>query len=573
MSKVKLHIISIEEKYLATTTRQLKEVFRNLVQLSPTTIKDLQNNTIESGDIVILSSGTILGFASQFIPEGCPCIIAKREINYGNMKEIIDLPPGRNILVVNDNKRNTEETVQSLRESFFEHHFFGYDPSKPFPSDIDYIVTPDETHLLPSGLGKLIDIGMRLLDIDVFLEVSKLLSLEIELSTLLKRYMKSIILLSNGHSYNEVKDGKEIIKDVRDLAGYHFSDIIAQSQIMEKTIKQAKDFSKTNQPVYLYGEAGTGKNMIAQAIHNDSYYQMGPFVIYHCGFRTHNELEKELFGMENGEDITIGLLERANEGTLYIAAINELPMFLQKRLLRVMESKKLERVNGTRLITANVRIIASSLYSLEKLQKEGLIYPELAQSFAPCITHIPSLSERKEDLEDLIENIKKRLKRKDLIFSSKVMERFKNHHWKENVKELYNTVSYLSFLYEPIIDIQMLPLYLQEDKDSFGSVLTNQKDQMEGIIDKIEEHGFIEENIAILSVFYEGKQERESYGRLRLLQKLVNKEIELTEQQLRMRLEVLQELKLLKVRKGRSGTTISNLGERFLEFYEKQVRK
>ncbi|MBL5779357.1 hypothetical protein HV438_14125 [Bacillus sporothermodurans] len=145
------------------------------------------------------------------------------------------------------------------------------------------------------------------------------------------------------------------------------------------------------------------------------------------------------------------------------------------------------------------------------------------------------------------------------------MERLKNYRWKENVKELYNTISYLSFLDKPIIDIHMLPLYIQGDKESFNQVLSSQEIQVDKIIEVIEEHGFIEESTAILKAFHEGKRKRESYGRLKLMDILLKKEIRLTEQQLRMRLEVLQDLGLLNVRKGRAGTTISKLGEQFLE--------
>ncbi|MGE8206855.1 sigma 54-interacting transcriptional regulator [Heyndrickxia sp. NPDC080065] len=568
MSVSKLHIISIEERYLATITKQLKEVFRDLIQLSPTTIKDLQNNTIEPGDIVILSSDIIFGFASQFIPEGCPCIIAKREINYANMKEVIDLPPGRNILVVNDTLKNTKETVKSLKETFFEHQYFAYDPSKPFPSSIDYIISPDETHLLPTGFGKVIDIGMRLLDIDVFLEVKKRLNLNIDSLSLYKRYMKSLISLSKGFSPNDRKNGKNIVKDVRDTAGYHFSDIIAQSSVMKEPMQQAINFSKQKHPVYIYGEEGTGKNMLAQAIHNASSHQSGPFVVFNCAFRTVDVFEKDLFGIENGEDVTIGLIEMAHGGTLYIEAINELPVFLQRRLLKLIQTKQIVRMNGSQVISVDVRIITSSIHPFVKLQNEEHFDQHLALSLAPYEIHMPSLSERIEDLDDLIENIKKRLHRQDLTFTNKVMDRLKNYEWRGNVKELYNSISYLSFLDETIIDIQMLPLYLQEDKEPFDQDLTHKEINMDMIIEKIEGHGFIEDSIGILKVFHEGKRERVSYGRLKLKEKLIEKEIKLTEQQLRMRLEVLQELKLLNVRQGRSGTTISRLGERFLEEYE-----
>nr|WP_259549005.1 sigma 54-interacting transcriptional regulator [Heyndrickxia oleronia] len=571
MSESKLHIISIQERYLATITKQLKEVFRDLIQLSPTTIKDLQNNTIEPGDVVILSSDILIGFALQFIPEGCQYIIAKREINYANMKEVIELPPGRKILVVNDTLINTNETVDSLRETFSEHQYFAYDPSQPIPEFIDYIITPDETHLLPGGLGKVIDIGMRLLDIEVFLEVAKLLDLSIDSITLNKRYMKSLISLSKSYSSTQSNDQKKIVKDVRDTAGYHFSDMIARSSKMQIALEQAKIYAQLDQPIHLYGEAGTGKKMLAQAIHNASKQHSGPFVVINCAFRTHDLLEKDLFGVENGTDITIGVIEMAQGGTLYIESVNELPVFLQKRLLQVIHTNKLERKNGKNLIDVNVRIITSSLYSLEEMQGEGYFEQEKHVILTPYSIYMPSLLERIEDIDDLIVDIKTRLHRKDLSFTEEVMQRLKTYKWKGNIKELYNTVSYLSFLDQSLIETHMLPLYLKEEKESYHSEQDVQEINMGKIIEKIEEHGFLEESISILKVFQEGKQERESFGRTKLKARLIEKGIDLTEQQLRMRLEVLQELKLLNVRQGRAGTTISRLGERFLANYEKQV--
>lgn len=103
---------------------------------------------------------------------------------------------------------------------------------------------------------------------------------------------------------------------------------------------------------------------------------------------------------------------------------------------------------------------------------------------------MPSLLERIEDIDDLIVDIKTRLHRKDLSFTEEVMQRLKTYKWKGNIKELYNTVSYLSFLDQSLIETHMLPLYLKEEKESYHSEQDVQEINMGKIIEKIEEHGF-----------------------------------------------------------------------------------
>ncbi|CAM3572019.1 sigma 54-interacting transcriptional regulator [Cytobacillus oceanisediminis] len=563
MSVRKVHIIAIQEMYLDAISKQVKEVLGDKVIIQPTTIKDLHNDTVASGDLVLLSNKRIQGIVTQIIPKDCPCIIAKRDINVANTKELLSLPSGQTILVVNDTKTNTSETIQSLQETFFEHTYIPYSPEETIPDSIDYIITPGERHLLPRGLLKVIDIGPRLLNIDTFQKLNSILEIDTCYSQLVKRYIKSLISLSDAK--NELA-GTNRTKEIWNTAMYRFEDIVAVSKSMRETVTLAKGFAKTENVIHVQGDAGTGKSMLAQAIHNESRFSQGPFVSIYCSSRDYHIIERELFGSESDESISLGLFEIAGHGSIYIKEIGELPLFLQRKICRVLREKEFSRIGGSQSIPLQARVITSNTKALKELVNEDALYPELYYLLSPFTLKVPSLLERKEDFISLIENIKFRIKRNDMKFTNDVMNQFMNYEWGGNVKELYNVISYLSILDEPIIDLESLPIYLRPDERSKGFVkmIQNEMNPNE-IISKIEEHGFLDESLKILRIFCEGKKNHTSYGRLALKKRLEENGMNLSEQQLRMRLEVLQELDLLIVRQGRAGSTISRRGEEFLE--------
>jgi sigma-54 dependent transcriptional regulator, acetoin dehydrogenase operon transcriptional activator AcoR len=565
----KLHIISIQEEYLGLISRQMKEVMGDMVTISPITIKDLKENIIHQEDIVILSNDLIKGLASHYIPDGCPCIIAKRDINIANTKEIIEMEPGKNILVINDTRGNAEETVESLRNTFFEHQYFIYNPLEPVSKNIDCIITPGENNLVPQNLKQVIDIGPRLLEIGTFLEIADLLDHKVELQSFVKRYIKSLVSLSEDSTYIVANKKTIAVKTIKERTVYTFSEIVANSLKMKKAIMLANSFCNTKQAIHVQGEIGTGKKMVAQAIHHETNNAKGPFISVNCSSLPKNQLEKELFGEEMEDIITIGLIEQATKGTLYIAEIEEMPIPVQKRLSQMIESNRVIKVNGTTSEPIQTRIITSSYYSLEDLVNSEKLLHSLYYQLASFTVHLPSLSERIEDFDLLIEDIKKRLNREQLTIQPDALEMLKKHSWTGNVKELYNTITYLSSLGINHINVDSLPNYIHSHQTPLkGTPITN--DTIIEIIARIEEHGFLDESVRILKAFADGKKERVSFGRITLKKILETQNILLSEQQLRIRLEILEELSLLNVRQGRAGTTISRFGEEFLAMYDLQ---
>jgi len=179
------------------------------------------------------------------------------------------------------------------------------------------------------------------------------------------------------------------------------------------------------------------------------------------------------------------------------------------------------------------------------------------------------LSERKDDFKALIDTyLKKYLNRSKLNISDEVMDILKQHCWLGNVRELFNVISYLACIDEKVIRPNSLPFFIKvKEQGGINIREISKKVDEDKLISEIEKHGFLEESIAILEIFSEGKKRYTSYGRI-ALRKLLEDEkgIKLSNQQLRLRLEVLNNLNLLIVRRGRSGTTISREGEKL--FYK-----
>jgi DNA-binding NtrC family response regulator len=255
---------------------------------------------------------------------------------------------------------------------------------------------------------------------------------------------------------------------------------------------------------------------------------------------------------------------------LCIEDIDELPVSLQSRLLQALEEGQIIRIGGHSPVPVQVRIITTSNTDLSLSVDENKFRKDLFYYLAALTCKVPSLSERKEDFEPLIQTyLQSHLHRDDLVIPPNVMRLLKQYPWPGNVKELFNAVSYMACLEEKEITLELLPFYMKGrlQKIAVDPVLPQDMTESEcnELIVNIEEHGFLEESLAILEVFDQGKKQHESYGRAIVKKRLQEKSIDLSEQQLRLRLEVLNELELLNVRQGRSGTTISRKGELFLQ--------
>jgi Nif-specific regulatory protein len=248
---------------------------------------------------------------------------------------------------------------------------------------------------------------------------------------------------------------------------YNFDTIIGNSKNIIDVIKKAEQVSLTDATVLIYGETGTGKELIAQAIHNNSPRSSRNFVAINCGAIPENLLESELFGHEKGAFTTatsrrIGRFEEANGGTLFLDEIGDMPLTLQVKLLRVLEEGAIQRLGSNQDISVDVRIITATHQDLEALVKKERFRQDLFFRLKVFELEIPPLRERRGDIPVLIDHfIKSNLKRlgKKVLGVDNIAQNILcNYNYPGNVRELKHIIERAMILTrDSLIGINDLP--------------------------------------------------------------------------------------------------------------------
>lgn len=246
-----------------------------------------------------------------------------------------------------------------------------------------------------------------------------------------------------------------------------FEGIIGRGKLIQEVLNIAEKAARSNATVLISGETGTGKGVIAEAIHNASTQSCKPFVKVNCGAIPYNLLESELFGHEQGAFTgavkrKIGKFEQAHGGTIFLDEIGDMPMDMQVKVLRVIQDKEFERVGGIESIKCDVRIIAATHYNLEELIEKGLFREDLFYRLNVIPIYVPALKERKEDIIDLsyhyMKKICKTIGGKPKVLYKDVEEAFACYHWPGNIRELKNIIERLIILVDDeIIRLEDLP--------------------------------------------------------------------------------------------------------------------
>jgi len=225
--------------------------------------------------------------------------------------------------------------------------------------------------------------------------------------------------------------------------------IIGTSAVLRETVHMARSVARTAAPVLISGPSGTGKELIAQLIHNHSRRCDGPFVQVNCAALNESLLESELFGHERGAFTGAvlchqGRLERAHGGTLLLDEITETPPAFQAKLLRALEQMSFERVGGHENIRTNVRIISTTNQDIHHLVQSDRFRADLYYRLAAVRLQIPSLLERREDLPDLIwwfvNQFAHEAGRVITAISRQTLQLFQAYHWPGNIRQLRNMV-------------------------------------------------------------------------------------------------------------------------------------
>ena len=265
-----------------------------------------------------------------------------------------------------------------------------------------------------------------------------------------------------------VKESKENFSELRNE--FKANEIIGQSKKLFNVLKIASQVAGTDASVLLCGENGTGKDLLAQAIHNNSDRAKQPFIAINCGAIPNDLLESELFGYEKGAftgatSSKPGRLETADGGTVFLDEIAELNINLQAKLLRVIQTKEIERLGSVKSKTINVRFITATNKSLKELIQNNLFREDLYYRLKVIEIRLPSLRERREDIEELSRHfLNKYSKENKFIITPEAMEVLYFYDWPGNVRELENVIQRCVILSkESIIRLEDLPQEIIEN--------------------------------------------------------------------------------------------------------------
>ena len=246
-----------------------------------------------------------------------------------------------------------------------------------------------------------------------------------------------------------------------------FTHLLGTSHALERVLKQARSVAQTSATVLLTGENGTGKEMLARAIHQESPRATGPFVAVSCAALPETLIESELFGHERGAFTSAlqsrkGRFELANGGTLFLDEIGELSAAVQVKLLRVLQEREFERVGGTRTLTVDIRLIAASNRDLEKEVKEGRFRQDLFFRLNVVPLALPPLRDRPEDIPLLAAYFAAKSAEKHgqstPELAPELIEVLQEYEWPGNVRELENLIERLVVLSNgPSLGIEFVP--------------------------------------------------------------------------------------------------------------------
>lgn len=642
----------------------LKLVFGDSININRYFINEINDNDIINDDVILVMSVERLDKIINNILDKKKVIVVRRTFREDKIYNLLSLPQGTNVLIVNDSDETTLETISLFYK-------IGVTNIRPIPymndnnyKNIKIAITPGVPEKVPSFISDIFDLGHRYIDISTFIEIINLLQIDSKgIQSNLVKYSEEIISLDTGikdkykelflkieeldtilnlskdgilftskdgeiNTYNsKVKDILDINEDIygkyiedifvdslkvllsekeildkvvvfnkkyinvnkkniynRDekmgtyyslqeityikkleqnltkklrekgqIAKYTFKDIKTNSPKMFECIDLAKKVSKSDLSILIRGESGTGKELIAQSIHNNSNRKNQPFIAVNCAAVPENLLESQLFGYDKGtftgglKDGKQGLFELANNGTIFLDEIGDMPLELQTKLLRVLQEKQIMPVGSHNVINIDVRIISATNKNLEQMIDNSQFREDLYYRLNTIPINIPPLRERKEDILIIMED----LINKKLVITPEAKKLIQNYMWKGNIRELQNVTSYLNIMCEDIVLEKDLPPNLRSSDNKNTSLkLKYSKNDI----------------LNILEILILNKESDVGIGRGLILKALLDKNLQITEGKIKKIFEYLKKEELIICSSGRYGSKITQKGE---DFYNK----
>ncbi|WP_300303481.1 sigma 54-interacting transcriptional regulator [Anaerosolibacter sp.] len=357
---------------------------------------------------------------------------------------------------------------------------------------------------------------------------------------------------------------RELVKKGH-IGKYSFVDIIGNSEGMKNKKKIAVKLAASELNILIEGESGTGKELFASAIHNASPRRDGPFLGVNFSALPEDLVESELFGYEEGAFTGAkrggkkGLFEQADRGTLFLDEIGDISPKIQARLLRVLQEKEIMRVGGSQIIPVDVRVIAATNKNLVEMIENGKFRQDLYHRLKVLYLQLIPLRERKEDIEDLIQCFIRQSRKNHAMIKDEVIQKLRYYNWYGNVRELKNTIEYmLAVCEDDVIKLNDIP------EDSFFQIKLFDRFQQQDE-DEIENLGNPEELYFILNMLYESMLSHQLLGRKQIAQMARENGLNLTEPQVRQRMNILEEHGYLLKSKGKAGTKLTRKGKRAAE--------
>lgn len=439
-------------------------------------------------DFVLFTSSIAYKFGKNCVDSSVPYMIVKRSINYHEVGKLFNIKAGTDVLLVNDVQASANETIALLQRLGIDHiNYYPYSPDNKIDYPIKIAVTPGEARFVPDYIEQVIDIKTRLIDItSVIAMLDKLNLLASYADFLSANYVRDIIELSKRNFYyqNEANELKEevnkltaLVKQKRQAdcteARYKFSDMLGSSDELMAVKKRAEKFAASNSTILIQAESGTGKEMLAQSIHNASSRAAGPFIAVNFAAITETLLDSELFGYVGGaftgaaKQGAVGFFEQADKGTIFLDEIGDAPLSFQLKLLRVLQEKEIRRVGSAVPIKIDVRIIAATNQDLPKLISEGKFRADLYYRLNVLPLNLPPLRKRRVDILPLAYRFIQEFSQHKISdakgYFANVAPVLKNYSWRGNIRELQNTAEYLvNVCPENIPTVADLPDYFRE---------------------------------------------------------------------------------------------------------------
>src|SRR5271166_5659722 len=336
------------------------------------------------------------------------------------------------------------------------------DTGKPvvaYDTDVDRYPNPNFRRFVDLGLKSICSVPLILRDrIKGTLALSRLTSdtwSPDDVEFLAQVANQIAIAVENSLSYRELSEMKERLAteklyledEIR--IDHNMGNMVGGSAAFQSVLKSVQIVAPTDSTVLILGETGTGKELVARAIHELSGRGKGTFVKVNCAAIPASLLESELFGHEKGSFTgavaqRLGRFELAHNGTLFLDEIGEMPLELQPKLLRAIQDQEFERVGGTRTIRTNARLVAATNLDLKAMADENKFRSDLYYRLHVCPMNVPPLRERREDIPLLVryfvQKHAQRIGRRIEVIPTQAMEALTNYDWPGNIRELQNVI-------------------------------------------------------------------------------------------------------------------------------------